>query len=309
MKKNFEHFFVLSGGTSAEREVSLKSGSAVAKTLSKQYPVKNVVLDSESIPDGIDSNRHIVFPVLHGAFGEDGRLQALLENEAIEFVGSGSEASALCMDKLASKLKAKKIGVPVAESLSVNACSIPLADTIIKELGSDIVIKPSRSGSSDGLSYISNRSSLGLALSKIEEGDWLLERRIKGREFTVGLLEGSALEIVEIKCLGGQFDYHAKYESKQTLYESPAVIDKDLEQKIKGLSETIYKAFACRDFARIDFMVEDNKPYFLEVNTIPGMTETSLLPKSAAANGLMFDELCQKMASFALERFLKPSME
>lgn len=308
MKKNFEHFVVLSGGTGAEREVSLKSGSAVAKTLSKQYPVKRVVLDSESIPEGIDSNRHIVFPVLHGAFGEDGRLQALLEGEGIEFVGSGSEASALCMNKLSSKLKAKKLGIPVAESLSINASSIPFADSIIKELGNDIVIKPTCSGSSDGLSYTSNRSSLGLALSKIDAGDWLLERRINGREFTVGLLDGSALEIVEIKCRGGQFDYHAKYESKQTIYESPAVIDMNLEQKIKELAETIYQAFDCRDFARIDFMVEDSTPYFLEVNTIPGMTETSLLPKSAAANGLLFDELCQKMASFSMVRFLEPSI-
>ena len=301
--KQLENIIVLHGGTSAERAISLKSGASVLRSLKKSFPVQSHILDSEELPAWLDRERHIVFPVLHGAFGEDGSLQALLERESIEFVGSGSEASALCMDKFSSKLKAQAIGVSVVDGLPLDAKCVPLADTIINQLGDDLVLKPRGSGSSDGLCFITNRSSLGLALSKIEKGDWLLERRLQGREFTVGVLGGSALEIVEIQCEDGRFDFSAKYESSKTVYQCPAQVDKDLVHKLKGQAEAIFDAFGCRDFARIDFIVEANTPYFLEVNTLPGMTEKSLLPKSAAAQGLVYDELCRKMLHFALNRF------
>ena len=303
--KQLDDIIILLGGLSAERAISLKSGEAVAESLMKDYSVKCCILDSEELPSWINSGRHIVFPLLHGAFGEDGGLQTLLERANIEFVGSGSVASALCMDKYASKLKARELGLSVVEACLINAegNSIPIADELINELGDDLVLKPSGSGSSDGLSFISNRSSLGLALSKIESGHWLLERRIHGREFTVGVLGGSALEVVEIECDGGRFDFSAKYESNQTKYYCPARIDKALEHKLKDQAEAVFRAFDCRDFARIDFMVEEERVYFLEINTIPGMTEKSLLPKSAAAKGITYDSLCKEMVSFAFKRF------
>jgi D-alanine-D-alanine ligase len=301
--KSLKAIVVLYGGFGEEREVSLKSGEKVIESLKLKHSVEAVCLEDRNIPDWIESDSHIVFPMIHGAFGEDGELQNSLSVRGIEFVGSNAASSALCMDKILAKERVEALGINTAESLSFDGNTIPLADDIIQELGSSLVLKPRDSGSSCGLSLIENRSSMGVALSKINSGNWMVERRLKGRELTIGLLGGKALEIVEIKYSKECYDYDTKYLSGSTEYLCPADLPNEITDRIQSEAEAIFESCGCRDFARIDFILEGNTPYFLEVNTLPGMTPQSLLPKSAAAKGIDFNTLIETMISYGIKRF------
>ena len=301
--KSLKAIVVLYGGFSDEREVSIKSGEQVINALKLNHSVEAIRIEDRIIPDWIQPDCHIVFPMIHGAFGEDGELQNILFEKGIEFLGSDADSSALCMDKSIAKERVEALGVKTAESLSFDGNTIPLADDVIKKLGSSLVLKPRDSGSSYGLSIIENRSSMGVALSKINSGNWLVERRLKGRELTIGLLGGKALEVVEIKYSKECYDYDTKYLSDSTEYLCPAELPKEITKRIKSEAEAIYTSCGCRDFARIDFILEGETPYFLEVNTIPGMTPQSLLPKSALAKSIDFNTLIEKMLSFGIKRF------
>lgn len=301
--KSLKAIIVLYGGFGDEREVSIKSGEQVINALKLNHSVEAICLEDRIFPDWIQPDSHIVFPMIHGAFGEDGELQNILFEKGIEFLGSDADSSALCMDKSIAKERVEALGVKTAESLSFDGNTIPLADDVIKKLGSSLVLKPRDSGSSYGLSIIENRSSMGVALSKINSGNWLVERRLKGRELTIGLLDGKALEVVEIKYSKECYDYDTKYLSDSTEYLCPAELPKEITNRIKSEAEAIYKSCGCRDFARIDFILEGETPYFLEVNTIPGMTPQSLLPKSALAKGIDFNTLIETMLSFGIKRF------
>lgn len=301
--KSLKAIIVLYGGFGDEREVSIKSGEQVINALKLNHSVEAICLEDRIIPDWIQPDSHIVFPMIHGAFGEDGELQNILFEKGIEFLGSDADSSALCMDKSIAKERVEALGVKTAESLSFDGNTIPLADDVIKKLGSSLVLKPSDSGSSYGLSIIENRSSMGVALSKINSGNWLVERRLKGRELTIGLLGGKALEVVEIKYSKECYDYDTKYLSDSTEYLCPAELPKEITKRIKSEAEAIYTSCGCRDFARIDFILEGETPYFLEVNTIPGMTPQSLLPKSALAKGIDFNTLIETMLSFGIKRY------
>jgi len=299
--KALESIVILYGGIGAERTVSIQSGESVASSLETQYPVKAECLKSNSLPGWIDKDKHIVFPVIHGLFGEDGQLQSLLEAKGIAFAGSGSQSSALCINKCAAKKCVAEINIDTAAYKIIEPDSIPLADEIIKELGDSLVLKPNDSGSSLGITFIKGRSSLGLALSKIDSGSWIIEQELKGRDLTIGVLNGRALEVVEIIC--PRYDYDAKYNSKDTLYISPADIPEKITLSLKAQAEAIFTECKCKDFARIDFILEGDKAYFLEINTIPGMTGKSLFPKSAAPLGISFKELTKSMVSSALKNF------
>ena len=301
--RSLKAIIVLYGGFGDEREVSIKSGEQVINALKLNHSVEAICLEDRIIPDWIQPDSHIVFPMIHGAFGEDGELQNILFEKGIEFLGSDADSSTLCMDKSIAKERVQALGVKTAESLSFDGNTIPLADDVIKKLGSSLVLKPSDSGSSYGLSIIENRSSMGVALSKINSGNWLVERRLKGRELTIGLLGGKALEVVEIKYSKECYDYDTKYLSDSTEYLCPAELPKEITKRIKSEAEAIYKSCGCRDFARIDFILEGETPYFLEVNTIPGMTPQSLLPKSALAKGIDFNTLIETMLSFGIKRY------
>jgi D-alanine-D-alanine ligase len=301
--KSLKSIVVLYGGFGEEREVSLKSGEKVIDSLKLKHSVEAVCLDDRNIPDWIEPESHIVFPMIHGAFGEDGELQNSLSERGIEFVGSNAVSSALCMDKILAKERVEALGIKTAESLFFDSNTIPLADDIIEKLGSSLVLKPRDSGSSCGLSLIENRSSMGVALSKINSGNWMVERRLKGRELTIGLLDGQALEIVEIKYSKECYDYDTKYLSGSTEYLCPAELPDEITDRIQSEAEAIFKSCDCRDFARIDFILEGDTPYFLEMNTLPGMTPQSLLPKSAAAKGIDFNSLIETMISYGIKRF------
>lgn len=293
---------VLYGGVGSEREVSLKSGEALADALEANFKVQRIILEAEAIPEAIDPANSIVFPALHGGFGEDGRLQGLLEAAGIDYCGSGAEASRTCMDKDATKRIAQSFGVQVPKGLVFHGDRVPLADDLIAELGESLVIKPVDQGSSVGLYFTEHRSALGVTLSQIHSGLWLAEQRICGRELTVGLLNGKAMGVVEILSATGVYDFKAKYTPGSTEYVYPAQLGDSVTQRIQSEAEQIYAACDCRDFARIDFLLDGDEPYFLEVNTLPGLTATSLLPKSAACMGMDFEALAVQLVSGAWQR-------
>ena len=301
--KNTPKIVVLYGGVGSEREVSLKSGEAIASALSVKFDTELVRLDEEQLPDGINAKECIVFPALHGAFGEDGRLQSLMENAGIYYSGSDSETSHLCMDKAATKEIARKLDVAVPESIRFEGSNVPLADDVIAQLGTSLVIKPADQGSSVGLHFTEHRSALGVTLSGIRSGNWLIEQRIRGRELTVGVLNSKAMGVVEIVSQSGVYDYKAKYTSRSTEYKYPAELETEIEERIKQQAEQLFAACGCRDFARIDFLLDESKAYFLEINTLPGLTATSLLPKSASCIGLNFEELAGRLVEPAIQRF------
>ena len=297
-----ESIVVLYGGVGSEREVSLVSGEAIAKALSVHFDVELLRLDAEALPESIDGTRSIVFPALHGAFGEDGRLQALLEAAGIEYCGSDAAASRLCMAKDLTKTIARDLGIGVPEAMVFDGADTPLADAVIESLGTSLVIKPTDQGSSVGLYFTEHRSALGVTLSQIHDGKWLIEQRIRGRELTVGVLNGAAMGVVEIVSASGVYDYKAKYTPGSTEYRYPAELKPEVEARIKADAEALFAACGCRDFARIDFLLDGAESYFLEINTLPGLTATSLLPKSASCVGLDFESLGRDLVSPAIAR-------
>jgi len=295
---------VLAGGTSAEREVSLGSGRACALALARSHRTRLFQVDADAIPDGLDPARHVAFSLLHGTFGEDGQMQALLEKAGIAFSGCDSNSSRLTMDKAGTKALAAARGIKVAEAILFSADAKPGADEIAELLGEEVVVKPNDQGSSVGLSLASNRAEMADALGKITAGRWLAERRIRGRELSVGILGGRAMGIVEIRPRSGVYDYASKYTKGLTEYIAPAPVDEAVTAAVRTAAETAFAACGCRDYARVDFMLTgENEPFFLEINTLPGMKETSLLPMSARCVGLDFIALVREMARPALGRF------
>ena len=300
---NPESIVVLYGGIGPEREVSLVSGKAIAEALSKQFTVEKLQIDHEELPKEIDGKKSIVFPALHGTFGEDGRLQKLMEDTKVHYCGSDAVASRLCMMKDQTKERARQLGIPVPEAIVFEGTQVPLADVVIDKLGTSLVIKPADQGSSVGLSFTEHRSALGVALSQIRSGNWLIERRVQGRELTVGLLNGEAMGIVEILSPEGKYDFTAKYTPGATEYRYPAELEPAIQTRIKKDSEALFAHCGCRDFARIDFLLEGTVAYFLEINTLPGLTATSLLPKSASCTGMDFETLARELVTPAIQRF------
>ena len=207
------------------------------------------------------------------------------------------------MAKDQTKQIAAAHGIQVPQGLVFDGRQAPLADAVIAQLGSSLVIKPTDQGSSVGLYMTEHRSALGVTLSQINAGHWLIEQRIRGRELTVGVLHGKAMGVVEIVSASGVYDYQAKYTPGSTSYRVPAPLDAALEARVKAEAEALFAACGCRDFARIDFLLDGTQPYFLEINTLPGLTATSLLPKSASCIGLDFEALALELLAPALARF------
>lgn len=306
---NAVKILVLHGGTSQEREVSLASGQALAAALAARHPVELVRLDQDALPESIQISDTVVFPALHGGFGEDGQIQALLEAQGIEYCGSDAAASRLCMDKAATKQIARELRVPTPDWLVFDAPETPLADSVIEQLGTSLVVKPVNEGSSVGLHFAEHRSALGVALSQIHAGRWLIEQRVYGRELTVGVLQGKAMGVVEIVSASGVYDYAAKYTPGSTEYRFPAALDAAVARQIKDDAERLFVACGCRDFARIDFLLAGGQLHFLEINTLPGLTATSLLPKSASCVGYDFEALAAALVAPAIERWSNRSKE
>ncbi len=295
---------VLSGGISSERDVSLVSGNSVAKALSNRIDVDLIDIKQNSLPKNLDPENMVIFPTLHGTFGEDGELQQILEDKGFCYAGSGIESSRLCFDKYETNSRVSSQGVRIPPFLKGEATNLPDLSDIIDYLGNDIVIKPIREGSSVGLTIVNGIHELNNATNNLYPGDWLFEKKITGREVTVGIVNEKCMGIVEILPKNGVYDYEHKYTKGLTDYRYPALIENWQEKELMEFAIKSYNICGCRDFARVDFMIsEEGECYFLEINTIPGLTPTSLLPKSSSCNGYDFTELVYQMILPAINRF------
>ncbi len=302
---------VLMGGCSSEREISLKSGHAVAAALGQGgADVVEIVLESFEArrnQEAIAEKRiNIAFIALHGVYGEDGQVQALLEAMGIPYVGSGVEASRMAIDKIRTQEALRRASVPVAEFQVVgqgDPASIEAARAMAAR--GPVVIKPACEGSSIGVTIVRSIEELDRALAVgFEYGPRLLvERYIHGRELTVGILGEEVLPIIEIRPHEGFFDFTSKYQKGMTDYLLPAPLTDEAVRKVQGVARETFRVIGCRDMGRVDVMLDDlGRPYVLEINTIPGFTETSLLPKAARAVGYDFVELCARLVSLAHAR-------
>lgn len=295
---------VFAGGTSAEREVSLGSGLACAVALARSFPTRLYQIDRDELPAGLDRKTHVVFSTLHGTFGEDGGMQRLLDAAGIHYAGCDAASSALTMDKALTKAAAARAGIKIIPGMIFAGQAKPTVDEVVGKFGEKVVVKPNDQGSSVGLRIVGTRAELAAALNEIATGNWLVERRVFGRELAVGVMRGRALGIVEIRPKSGVYDYTSKYTKGLTDYLAPAPLPEEMTAKIRRAAEVAFAACGCRDYARVDFMVdEQNEFYLLEINTLPGMKETSLLPMSARCEGLDFTGLVREMVAPAVERF------
>jgi D-alanine-D-alanine ligase len=296
---------VLCGGSSSEREVSLRSGQAVFQALSHYFPTECFVLERDELPEGLRPATDIIFPMIHGKFGEDGVLQAMLEYQGFFYAGSGIVASERCMHKLQAREKVRACSVlqPLYTSFQTSNCPT-YADMRNRFNGKMFLVKPENEGSSIGVRKIFSEDDWSRFCSEMEGGLWIAEEYLEGREITVTYLEGHSLPCVEIHPKNGFYDYFHKYTSGMTEYLCPAPLEASVAQRILSDAEKACLYCGCRDFARVDFILAEHRlPYFLEINTIPGMTTTSLVPKSASVQGLTFDQLCYEMIYPAIRRF------
>ncbi len=296
---------VLLGGFSNEREVSLMSGGAVADALeSAGHPVRRVDVKQSFVSDGneILAGCGLAFVMLHGEFGEDGEVQRLLEAWGVPCTGSGPEASRVAMDKVQSKDVFERKGITTPRWKDCGADADP--GELVAEFGLPLVIKPAASGSSLGVSIVTRREDVAGALVEAgrHRGAILAEEFITGREVTAGILGSEALPVIELVPERGFYDYQAKYsDDAGTEYLCPAPLDAQVAQAVQAEALAAHRALGCRGFSRVDMRLSaENHPYVLEVNTIPGFTSHSLLPKAAAARGISFTELVEKIAEMAL---------
>ena len=291
---------VLLGGPSAERAVSLKTGAAVAQALrSLGHTVHEV--DPQHGVLAIPPGTQVAFLALHGTYGEDGTVQRQLEELRLPYTGCGPEASRTAFDKVLTKQRCLEAGVPTPRYTVLHSADAPWP----AGWQPPVVLKPVRQGSSVGLQFVERIPDWSRALAEAFRYDSavLMEERVVGRETTVAILDGKALPVVEIRPKQGAYDYQNKYTAGRTEYFCPAPFEAAVTQRIQAAALGAFAAVGGRDYARVDVMVDAaSAPYVLEVNTLPGMTETSLLPKAAAAAGLSYNELCQSMLELALRR-------
>lgn len=307
VNKHYGHVGILMGGYSSEREISLKSGKAVSDALVgcglNVSPIDITEKDHKKIEEQIKASRlEVAFITLHGKLGEDGTIQSILEGLNIAYTGSGVEASQLALNKAKAQVVFRQNRLPVAPHQILNQDDILDFSRSSSELGLPLVIKPASEGSSIGVSIISKEEEWNPALEKAfsYSSQVLVEQFIKGREVTVSLIGHEALPIVEIKTKAGFFDYSAKYQSPETEYIVPAQLDPQKAKEIQDIAVQAFDVLGCQDFGRVDLMLDEGlKPYILEVNTIPGFTQTSLLPKAAKCKGYSFTDLCIKLLDLA----------
>ena len=302
-----EKIAVLLGGTSAEREVSLNSGTAVLNALRKQgydaHPIDPKTFPVATLKEqGFDR----VFNILHGRGGEDGTMQGLLEQIGIPYTGCGVMASALTMDKMRTKMLWKAFGLPVAEMeiVTVENRATLNPEVVVKKLGLPLMVKPSLEGSSVGLTKVKTMEELESAVDFALKFDRtvLIEEWLAGDEFTVPVLDGEVLPSIKIVPEGEFYDYEAKYISDNTQYFCPAGLTEAREQELRRLVKQAYDVVGCRGWSRIDVMADaEGKFRLVEVNTNPGMTSHSLFPKSAATVGYSFEQLVEKMLELSAE--------
>ncbi len=318
---------VLMGGISLEREVSLRSGAAVAKALKDAgFSVSCIDVRDEKVEELDHMKIDVAFIALHGYFGEDGGIQQLLESKGIPYTGSGIHASRLAMDKLATKKCFLEAGLKTPDYVTATEFQ-ELAEIRyeVEKLGLPVILKPTTSGSSIGVTIVKDISDLQASLKKAFEFGYelLIEKYIKGREFTVGILDDKALPIIEIKPAAEFFNYDAKYKDDRTTYliveqtlhkrrnttenslQNTSFLSPSQYNEAQEIALQAHRVLGCRGFSRVDMLLDDKDTFsVLEINTIPGFTEKSLLPKAGKAAGISFPSLCKKIAELAVQNVL-----
>lgn len=295
---------VVMGGISSEREISLKSGAGVFESLDieKYEPIK-VVIDEKTdiitkIPDDVD----FAFLALHGKFGEDGCVQSVLETRDIPYSGCGPLSSAMCMDKNISKKICKASGIPTADWITVKSIEEINYDRI-EEMGYPVFVKPNSGGSSVATFMIKEKAGIEDAVRQGLEVDTevMIEQYLPGEECTSFILDGEVFPTVSIKSEQEFFDFEAKYSSDNGAVEEVVYLEESLQNKLNEYSRMCWDAFNCRAYVRVDFIISNGVPYVLELNTLPGLTATSLIPRSAAARGISYSQLLDKLISCSLK--------
>ena len=283
---------VLMGGISSEREVSLNSGKNVTEALKSlgKYEVTALDLKAENL-DELDPQTEAVYIALHGGWGENGGVQRALNARKIPYTGPGALSSEIAMDKIKTKMVLEMKNVPTA------AWSLANQDTSASPLPLPVVVKPPADGSSVGISKVSKAEDWSAALKKAGTDPVLVEEFIPGREFTVAVLDGKAWPVIEIVAKDGWYGYEEKYNSNETRYP---FYEGEHAAKMQEIAINAYKALGCRGVTRVDFRMSPlGRIYVLELNTSPGFTSHSLVPKAGIKTGLTFAEVCDKILNFA----------
>ncbi len=298
----FGRVALLMGGWSAEREVSLRSGAAVAAALVRRGVAVESIDAGRDIAERLAADRFDrVFIMLHGRGGEDGSLQGLLEVMGLPYTGSGVLGSALAMDKVAAKRLWRGMGLPTPPFV------VPGDEEALEQagaLGWPLMVKPAHEGSSIGMSRVTSAAELQEAWVRARQFDHevLVERWIQGREYTVAILGDRALPAIRLETPREFYDYHAKYQADDTRYHIPCGLGEQEEAAIQRLALKAFKALGASGWGRVDLMVDDSgQPWLIEANTVPGMTDHSLVPMAAQAAGLDFDELVWRILAQTLE--------
>jgi len=306
MKKKKARVAVVMGGSSAEREISIQTGTGVMRALDALgYSAQSLDYDRRFIDAVRDIAPDAVFNALHGPGGEDGQVQAILDFLGIPYTGSGVEAAAVAMDKHLTKKLFSAEGLPTAtwDLLDLSGGTLPL---LPGSLNLPLVVKPRFQGSSAGVSIVRTHQEWSQAMiaSAAEYAEVVAEEFIAGREFTCGVLGEEALPVVEIVSNAGEFyDFESKYEAGGSTHIVPADIDADLSARIGMLALSAHRLLGLRDYSRTDFIVtKEGRPYILEINTLPGLTPTSLLPDACNAVGIGYEALIDRLLGYALSR-------
>lgn len=300
-KSDFGKVAVLLGGRSAERAISLESGKAVLDGLRRRgvnaHPFDPAEQPMEALRQQEFNRVHIA---LHGRYGEDGTVQGALELMGLPYTGSGVMASALAMDKWRTKLLWQAAGINTPRHLLLNPQSD--FDAVVKELGLPLIVKPSREGSTIGLTKVTTATDMLKAYESAAKYDMMVlaEQFIDGPELTVAILGETALPLVRIQTASGLYDYQAKYISEDTRYFCPSGLSAAEEDAIQMQALQAHKVLGCEGWGRVDVMLDKSgKPYFLETNTSPGMTDHSLVPMAAKAAGISFEDLVLRILELA----------
>ncbi len=294
---------VLMGGSSSERDVSLRSGNAIYQALKERgFAVEAIDIQSRNMREELSSHSlDFAFVALHGKGGEDGEIQSVLEQLGIPYLGSDSEVSSRAFNKIVAKKIFSEAGIltPPFAILSANDWEERLA-----HFGFPIFVKPPEEGSSIDVFCVEELTSLKKVVSYLfqKHSRLLAEKRIEGQEITVGIIGTRSLPVVEIRPRRFFYDYVAKYTPGMTKYIVPAEIPEAISQKVQEIALAAHHVLGLRDVSRIDMILQEEEAYVLEANTIPGFTETSLLPKAAQAAGLEFSDLCVELIRIALTR-------
>jgi len=290
------------GGSSSEREVSLSSGKAMfAASAALGYDAISVEF-KDDILSHLDTLKSvdIVLIALHGGIGENGRIQGMFESLGIRYTGSDALSSTICMDKHISKLLAEDVGIATPRWKRIRK-----GQSIYKnEFDYPFVVKPNSEGSTIGLTIVHNENDYDSAVEEAFKYDdeILIEEFISGKEITVSIVGEDVLPIIEIRPEHGLYDYECKYTKGMTEYICPAELNEDLTKRIKQTAFEVYKLLKCRHYGRVDLRLDNNNQHwFLELNTLPGMTDTSLVPKAAKATGISFEQLIGKIIKQSLD--------